>query len=130
MKKKIIFGSVIAVIILLMAPVVPAIHLHSFTDSNKSLIADQIQNICCNEMKKGYSQILNVNYVGPLMRLLINLIDNLLSLSNKWWLIKGKDGPQPPLSKFLFSMSQFLTLIALIIGFTLFRWEIEPQPHY
>ena len=67
MKKKIIFGSLLAVFLMMMLPSVPAVEYNTTVEANESRILDELQNIDLEELKakiqsidiKGFKEELN-----------------------------------------------------------------------
>ncbi len=51
MKKKIIFGSLLAVFLMMMLPSVPAVEYNTAVEANESRILDELQNIDLEELK-------------------------------------------------------------------------------
>jgi hypothetical protein len=51
MKKKVIFGSLLAVFLMMMLPSVPAVEYNTAVEANESRILDELQNIDLDELK-------------------------------------------------------------------------------
>ena len=51
MNKKIIFGSLLAVFVIMMLPSVPAVEYNTAVEANESLILDELRNINLEELK-------------------------------------------------------------------------------
>jgi len=58
MKKKIIFGSLLAVFLMMMLPAVPAVEYNTAIEVNESRLFEEIQNMNIDELKE---KILNMN---------------------------------------------------------------------
>ncbi len=58
MKKKIIFGSLLAVFLMMMLPAVPAVEYNTAIEVNEAYLLEEIQNMSIDELKE---KILNMN---------------------------------------------------------------------
>jgi hypothetical protein len=100
MKKTIIIGSIISLIIMLLLPSIPAIEFNFVFQSNKEKIVNEINNDYANQPKPQFIILTLV-----LLRFLSGIIGLILNIINKINIL---------VNRILFLLEQFSTMIDLI----------------